>query len=282
MTIGTIVTLLLSAQEAEWLAPQARELAGGLDAHLTAVHPRDTQIPYAGVGAAYGVMPLIEPELLDWQTAEAEAIERVFDAGAWASQERTEFRAQAPGPADARSWLLENIHAADLVILGRNDPRVIRQNGRRLQEAAIRDGGRPVLLLPEGAGFAAPARRVLIGWSATREAARAAHDVLSLAAPDAGIVILHVHDRVDTASQGPDGRHDLAAALNRLGHDVELLDRDAPAGETGEMLLRAAQETGAELVATGAFGHSRAYDFVIGAVTRHLLDHAEMPVLLSK
>ena len=189
-------------------------------------------------------MPMIEPELLDWQIAEAEAVERVFSAGAWASECRAEFRVQAPAPADARSWLLENVRAADLVVLGRDDPRAIRPDDRRLQEAAIRDGGRPVLLLPEGAGLAAPARRVLIGWSATRESARAAHDVLALAAPHAGITLLRVHDRVDAASQTPDGRRDLAAALDRLGFDVELVDRDAPAGETGGVLLRAALETG--------------------------------------
>jgi nucleotide-binding universal stress UspA family protein len=36
------------------------------------------------------------------------------------------------------------------------------------------------------------------------------------------------------------------------------------------------------MLATGAFGHSRAYDFVIGAATRALLNDAKLPVLFSK
>ena len=36
------------------------------------------------------------------------------------------------------------------------------------------------------------------------------------------------------------------------------------------------------MIVTGAFGHSRAYDFVIGATTYALLRDAKLPVLFSK
>ncbi len=36
------------------------------------------------------------------------------------------------------------------------------------------------------------------------------------------------------------------------------------------------------MIAIGAFGHSRAYDFVIGAATRDLLRHSELPVMFSR
>ena len=41
-------------------------------------------------------------------------------------------------------------------------------------------------------------------------------------------------------------------------------------------------ERGADLIVTGAFGHSRLYDFVIGAVTLDLMKDAECPVLFSR
>ncbi|HBB84454.1 MAG TPA: hypothetical protein DC031_14580, partial [Sulfitobacter sp.] len=47
-------------------------------------------------------------------------------------------------------------------------------------------------------------------------------------------------------------------------------------------LSREAMERGADMVAVGAFGHSRAYDLVIGAATRDLLRHSEVPVLFSR
>ncbi|EAQ02065.1 hypothetical protein OB2597_20611 [Pseudooceanicola batsensis HTCC2597] len=47
-------------------------------------------------------------------------------------------------------------------------------------------------------------------------------------------------------------------------------------------LSREAMERGTDIMAEVAFGHSRAHDPVIGAATRDLLRHAEVPVLFSR
>ena len=36
------------------------------------------------------------------------------------------------------------------------------------------------------------------------------------------------------------------------------------------------------MIAIGAFGHSRAYDFIIGTATRDLLGRSNLPVLFSR
>ena len=168
-----------------------------------------------------------------------------------------------------------------LVVIGRLDRTRGDWSRARFQDELVRQSGRPVLLFPPAAPLRDPVRHLLIGWSATREATRAAHDALALLEPKARIDILTIgHRRDDRLTT--DARHDLAAAFDRKGFRVELIDRDDAAGHAGKILLRTAAERGAELVATGAFGHSRLYDFVVGAVTSHLLAHAALPVLLSK
>ncbi|NDU99866.1 universal stress protein [Pseudoroseicyclus tamaricis] len=280
MSIKTIALGLFSAHEASWLIPLACEVARSHGAHLTGVHPAQAVIPYSAMGAPYG--PLFEPTLLDWQLEESAAIRTSFEAATRGESFGAEFRSQGPGAISAREWLLETLRAADLVVLGRADPAAMRPEDKWAQEAAIRHGGRPVLMLPEGRGLPAPVRRLMIGWSPTREATRAAHDALALAAPGATIDLLRVHNHATPSALALDSRHDLAAALDRQGYAVSLVDREAPAGETAKTLLSAALETEAELVATGAYGHSRTYDFVVGAVTRHLVEGATLPVLLSK
>ncbi len=280
MTVKTIALGILSAAEAEWLVPLACDLARGLGAHLTGVHPTETLTPFVASAAAYPVV--IEPVHLDWQVAETDAIRTIFETQTRSETFGAEFRGQAAGAVGAEAFLLETLRSADLVVLGRGDPAAMRSDDIRLQERAIRDAGRPVLMLPAGHGITRPAERLLVGWSGTREAARAAHDVLALAAPGASIDLLRVHGSIRSPDLEIDSRQDLAAALDRLGYRADLVDRDAPAGETGEVLLQVALERGAEVVATGAFGHSRSYDFVIGAATRYLLGHAGVPVLLSK
>ena len=76
--------------------------------------------------------------------------------------------------------------------------------------------------------------------------------------------------------------NDLAAALSRHGARMTVTHRAHGGRSVADVLLHEAAEIGADLVVTGAFGHSRAYDFVIGAATRELLGSAPLPVLYSK
>ena len=54
----------------------------------------------------------------------------------------------------------------------------------------------------------------------------------------------------------------------------------ARATETGQSLLAAAKEAGADVVLMGAYGQSRRRELVLGGVTQHVIDHADLPILL--
>ena len=51
--------------------------------------------------------------------------------------------------------------------------------------------------------------------------------------------------------------------------------------QTGSVLLDWAKGQGADLLVLGGYGHSRIRELVLGGVTRHVLAHSSMPVLLS-
>lgn len=278
MPIKTVAVAVTSASEAEWLISAALDLANSFGAHLTVVRPVEPVVPFSG-SMTYD--PVIIPELLDWQLDETQAIRDVFDRATSGSGLAVEFRGQEAGGVSADAFLLEAVRAADIVLIGRRQHPDGAPGAARLHEHLIRQSGRPVLVIPRSQRLDGPAGHLLIGWSATREATRAAHDAFALAAPGARIDLLTIGSHGDSGLS-IDSRQDLATALDRLGFRAELVDRQADAGHAGEVLLKTAFERGADLVVTGAFGHSRAYDFVIGAVTSHLLEKAEMPVLLSK
>ena len=61
-----------------------------------------------------------------------------------------------------------------------------------------------------------------------------------------------------------------------------MVHRSIDGSDVATVLLREAFERGCDMVATGAFGHSGVYDFIIGAATRDLLQDARIPVLFSK
>lgn len=276
MTIKSLAVALFSAEEAQWLTPAAADTASRTGAHLTGVLPLEAQVPFAGTegglvsyGAAY---------IPDWQQQEAQAIAETFQAVVTGRDFLSDLRQQPLGSQSAEDFLLDNAAAADLVIAGQCPPQGARYSQRQLQEQLIRRSGRPVLIIPQGWAPAPIGANILIGWSNTREAVRAAHDARALAQPGASISILHIGD-------GGDGlacREDMAAAFDRHGHPVTLIDREKTTPDTGSMLVKVAMECGADMLAAGAFGHSWAYDFVIGAATRELLAHAKLPVLFSR
>jgi nucleotide-binding universal stress UspA family protein len=272
----TIALTLYSEEEAKWLLPAAVDLAAQFRAHLVGVFPSHEVVVFAG---PYGGMDAGVTTVLDERRQqELEAVTTRFAEATRAQDFASEFRAQE-GVADSiESFVLGNVRSADVILAGRSYEDSPSHQSRMLEQV-IRNSGRPVLVIPRDWKPAAIGRHVLIGWSDTREAARAAHDALSLASPKAAIDFLYANGR----SGDEDAyRQDMAAAFDRLGHEVTLLDRDASSREAGQALIDVAGERGADLIAVGAFGHSRAYDFVIGAVTFYLLEHAAIPVLFSK
>ena len=51
--------------------------------------------------------------------------------------------------------------------------------------------------------------------------------------------------------------------------------------DPGNMLLSRAADKGIDLIVMGAYGHARWTEFVLGGVTKHMLAHMTVPVLMS-
>ncbi len=52
-------------------------------------------------------------------------------------------------------------------------------------------------------------------------------------------------------------------------------------GNTGETLLRRCRDLGGALLVMGAYSHSRWRERVFGGVTQHVLDEAQVPVVMA-
>ncbi len=53
-------------------------------------------------------------------------------------------------------------------------------------------------------------------------------------------------------------------------------------GGVGAALLGAAKDFGCDLLAMGAYSHSRLRQLILGGVTRHVLESADLPVMMSR
>jgi nucleotide-binding universal stress UspA family protein len=180
--------------------------------------------------------------------------------------------------------ILDYGRVVDLVVLGQpaeNVPLITRE----ISDKAPLAMGRPVLFVPATGISGSLGKRVLVAWKNTREAARAVNDALPLLTQAEQVTVMAV-DAPDRAATGEDNQidapcADIARHLARHGVKTEAKRDTTSSQSAGERLLDVAQRQGADLIVMGAYGHSRLKEIVLGGVTRHMLTHATVPVLMS-
>jgi nucleotide-binding universal stress UspA family protein len=143
------------------------------------------------------------------------------------------------------------------------------------------ESGRPVLLVPPGYAWR-PTKHVVVAWQAKREAARALHDAMPFLRAAESIDVLEVGEAVGEAGDGQLPGADIATHLARHGLKVRVVVHLSVAESVGASLVMHAQDTGAELIVAGGYGHSRVREWILGGVTRELLSGAcPVPILFS-
>ena len=173
------------------------------------------------------------------------------------------------GPADR--VVGEEGRRADFVVSARptsGDDNVTRQAFR----AALFRTERPVLVVPPGRA-AAFGKRVAIAW---RDDARAAKAVLPALRCLGGAEQVHVLAGVRHGAGAPA----LPQILVDHGVGAELHVLPIGPGPFGQDLLNKAHELGADMLVMGAYAHSPLREALFGGVTRHVLAHADLPVLM--
>ncbi len=277
MPLHDILVQLDSTEQSGQRLRLAADLARKHGAHLTGLH-------------VYDPMPALFVPDPSGGAVIAELLEQIrADAIAAATRIEADFRERIQREGIAGEWRLVEgsvpqrtaLHAryADLVILGQDDPTTEEDADGVTIEATLFTSGRPVLLVPFAGRFETLGRRVLIGWNAGREASRAVHDALPLIAGAEQVTILAVNP--GDGGHGEEPGADIARHLARHGLAVTVERTAAAEIGAGDLLLNRAAEIGADLIVTGAYGHSRFRELVLGGVTRTLLRQMTVPVLMS-
>jgi nucleotide-binding universal stress UspA family protein len=138
--------------------------------------------------------------------------------------------------------------------------------------AALFATDRPILVVPPhcGAGFG---RRVAIAWRDDERAVKAVLSALRCLADCEQVFVL-----AGTRSGAAPPR--LPPVLQEHGIAAELHVLTIGGGAFGAALLHEAHRLGADLLVMGAYRHTPLREFLLGGVTRHVLNHADLPVLL--
>jgi len=165
---------------------------------------------------------------------------------------------------------------SDLVVVGRpskaHDDPVKTVIGRALFAT-----GRPVLMAPNWMPETLEGK-VLIGWNRSVQAGRGVAGALPFLQRARSVEVINI---ATGAKQGP-SEQDLADYLRWHGIEPEV--KEIPPEEhraVGDMLLEEVETSGADLLVMGAYSHSRLREMLWGGVTKHIVSHAGIPVLMA-
>jgi nucleotide-binding universal stress UspA family protein len=209
---------------------------------------------------------------LDERAAKAELakVEAAFRKVVGA-RNRVEWREAHAFPTQ---FALQQARAADLIVASmmrfrREDAASMTPDPGDL----VMGAGRPVLLTPPGTDYLR-AKYAVIAWKDTREARRAVIDALPFlkAAEDVTVVAFGSEER---------SVRDVGAYLACHGINADIQSQETTPDDVAGELMRIAELDAADLLVCGAYGHSRASEWIFGGVTRDLLDHGRLCCLMS-
>ena len=208
----------------------------------------------------------------------AEATAQAFEAQCKALGVRTESRVVVE--EEALDAMVEHGRCSDLIVVGQTD-RHQAPDGLAFDfpQQALLHAGPPILIVPCAGVFASVGQSVLVAWKGTREAANALRNALPVLGSAQHVSLIEVGEAPDRAA-GDDSLMLAKAWLESHGIEVWAHRELALAGVGAQLLSRAAA-IGADLIVCGGYGHSRLREWMLGGVTRHLLEHMTVPVLFS-
>jgi len=142
----------------------------------------------------------------------------------------------------------------------------------------VSGSGRPVLATPYIQKDPASFDNVVVAWDASASAARAVGDAIPILKRAKSVEIVTVANGM--LDQNSPGGADVVRHLAR--HGIHVAFRVVPGGiDAADMLLSYVADSDAKMMVTGAYGHSRVIETVVGGATRTLLDSMTIPLLMS-
>lgn len=288
MTIRKLLLPLTGPKDSEPALATALTIARDWDAHLLALHVRvDSRdvAPLAGEGLSGAMIEDMMAATESESAARAHAVRALFQQAAAA----VGLRLGEPGPGERvatasfatvtgreEDLVAQQARLADLTVVPHVEANEDGSSSDALH-AVLFDSGRPVMIAPRHPPPRV-GRRICVAWNGTAESASAVLAALPWMQRAEAVRILAAEEY---QRRGPQAQ-DLADYLALHDVHAELAAFRPVEREVGAGLLRAAEEFGADLLAMGAYSHSRLRQLILGGVTRHVLEHATLPIMMNR
>ena len=273
----TILMHVNDSRRIERLLVPSVALAEKFQAHFVAL---SIVPPMAVITEANGYSMVIDDHCKAYRERRPE-MRAVFEAAVANRAFTTEWRDDDAGTTPVVDCVLPHARATDLVIASQADPGSPTSGWLDIADRLAIEAGRPVLIIPNTGTHARTGEKVLVAWNGRREAARAAFDAFPMLQRAKEVRVVWVNRQSEGEPPGDIPAADICTALARHAVKCEATEQWRPKVNVGETLLACAEESSADLLVMGCYGHTRFREFVFGSASRHVLEKATIPVLMS-
>lgn len=166
--------------------------------------------------------------------------------------------------------------AFDVTVMSRPDADTLSLHSRAI-ESGLFESGRPVLLSPPVAPKQI-ATSVMIHWNGSTEQARTNAFAMPILRKAERVMLLSVVGGQEVP--GP-SVNQVLRQLQYSGIPAKTMRVELDGRSTGEAVLAAAKAEGCDLLVKGAFTRHRLRQMIFGGATSHIMEHAELPVLMA-
>jgi nucleotide-binding universal stress UspA family protein len=270
-----VVVNLSGRAPLDFAADYATSIAATFSAHVTGIaFLYEPVIPDGTLGGV--PVDLIELQREENSKIARDAISR-FEAGVKKAGVASETRQLDATFGGAATLFAQVARRFDISVVAQAQ----REQGATdelIIEGALFESGRPVIVVPYIQKSGLTLERVLACWDGGRTAARAIADAMPfLERAKAVDLVIVAEERKNDEITGVRmsehlTRHGVAVSVKRIAKgDLAVQD----------VILSYAADSGADFMVMGGYGHSRLREFILGGVTRGILNSMTVPVLMS-
>jgi len=274
--VKDIVVNLSVREDGGNVGDYAVSVADALGAHIAGIaFLYDPIVPISGTG--YIPAEIIDTQVADNQDAAKAAIDRFNAATArtGVSAETVTLSASAAGAGDQFARIARRF---DLAIVPQAEPKGGSVE-ELIAETTLFESGRPMIVVPYIQKSPLKLDLVMVCWDGGRQAARAINDAMPLLAKAGRVEVVIVAN--EPGKQDEIEGADIGKHLARHGLKVEVKRITAGKIDIGAALLSHAADNATDFVVMGGYGHSRLRQFILGGVTRSILQSMTAPVLMA-
>ena len=252
----------------------AAHVASILDASLTGIFVAPQLLPVSSIG-----MPMPFPEIRVFadeaikqaQNAEAAFCRWAGECGVRRSRWQVADGALTSVLASAANW-------HDMLVLesGNNAPwSSVGALGRILLTCGL-----PCIVVPESYDKSEPIESVVIASNGSAECIRSVHAALPLLKRAKRILLIRGSRNEPYSMIQWQPPLSLESLLAWHGLSASEWTIDASDEQVGDAILSAAWEADANMIVMGAYGRTRFSEWFLGGATRHVLEHAKIPLFM--